>query len=148
MLLLMAKKLLRVSSPLLEETPPPPSSELPDLCAPPARKKPGSFLETGGISPSRLASLVAFAFVFTGLIGRERSGDEGCAPPPPGSACGGGRLGAKVCGPQTRRGAQGPRLHAGERPFWFFCPSFFFSLSLQPEAERRGGPGGVAARGR
>lgn len=53
---------------------------------------------------------------------------------------------AKVCGPHTVRGALGPRLHAGECPFWFFSPRFLFPL--QPEAETRGRPGGVAARGR
>jgi hypothetical protein len=65
------KKLLRVSSPLLEETPPSPSNELPDLCAPPARKKIG---ETAGPCPSLCATSAAFDFCLVLLLGRGSGG--------------------------------------------------------------------------
>ena len=72
--LLMAKKATSSFLPFAGRDPPPttttsPSNELPDLCAPPARSRVGSFLATEGIVYSSLIAPSVFWGYFTWFFG-------------------------------------------------------------------------------
>lgn len=129
--------------PLCLKRPPPVAASF-RTCAHPRRESSeGVFRDWRNLAP---ASPPRGLFHFPGFRGREARGWMPRAHPrqrPRGRKAGGEGL-----RPADVEGRAGTRLHAGEGPFWFFSPRFLFSLSLQPEAEARGRPGGVAARGR
>lgn len=143
---------------MLEETPPPttttsPSNELPDLCAPPARSRVGSFLATEGIVYSSLIAPSVFwgyfTWFFVFLI--RRGGGLRHAPggvlfsassppfsPHPSPSQEDRRLRGvefdRLRGEGSRKGpsAGTERLHAGVFPFCFWRAFFFFLPSPSP----------------